>query len=111
MDDIKIAKFLANKKDQKYPCIAVSVKNGKAFNETNEKLIPLKNIAYQKEHKDGVYLATEATCGGKCSIGKPAQKCLNNGIYNENKCSVYNFEDINNSNINVRDLKEFLSEY
>ncbi len=92
MELLTIAKLYARLTSAQYPCIAVEVKDGQAIDHTNNKLLLVEHLAYQQVPPDGVYYATEATCGGGnksgCSIGSPQPECIGS-CYSPQKCAVY----------------------
>jgi hypothetical protein len=111
MKELDAAKLVADVTSLRYPCSVVTVKDGEAFNETTSEMIPLKDVMYQSLPLDGVYLATEATCGGSCSVGIPAPKCVKKGIYSSTKCAVYSLsktKDTDSLHITVGDLKKLV---
>ena len=100
MDILDAAKIYAELTSIDYPCIAVQVEGGEIKDITNDKLIPVKDIMYQKAPKDGIYYATEATCGGGtksgCSVGNPQKECMDS-CYSPQKCAVYSIDGIDDN--------------
>lgn len=81
--------------------VSVEVRGGVArFIATGEE-IPVEHLARQKSVRDGLYTASEATCGGACAIGKPAPKCVAAGSYSKQKCSVLYLEQPNEISLEV----------
>lgn len=97
MNNLDKAKLFASLTNLEYPCIAVSVKDGVITDETNGIVISLDHVMYQRAPRDGIYYATEATCGGGnkggCSIGKPQKACIGK-CYIKTKCAVYSLRPI-----------------
>lgn len=93
-----------------YQCY-VEVKNGICSKVLNGDIIPQDHLA--KHHKtpiDGLYIASEYTCGGggdkhTCLIGKPATGCQSFGPSN---CGKYCLTLVNRSAITYRVSAEML---
>lgn len=92
MDKIEAAKLYAELTSVQHSCKAVEVKDGVVINHTDKNLIPVQHIEYQRPPRDGIYYATEATCGGGsksgCSVGSPQKECIGT-CYSPQKCAVY----------------------
>lgn len=111
MNRLDKAKLHADLTRTRYPCIAVTVQDGVVIDETNGGEIPTEHLSYQKVPTDGTYIATEATCGGSCSIGFPKKSCIGK-MYSKQKCSVYNLKGFNEDEtviVSVKDLIEVVN--
>ncbi len=89
--------------------IFCEVKDGKVSFVSNGKSMPLELIMYQKMPNDGFYTVDEATCGGSCSIGKPAKKCIG-GMYSPRKCCVYSLNKAENVMVSIGTLLDIFGE-
>jgi len=86
--------------------VSVEVMYGVArFISTGEE-IPIAHLARQTSVLDGLYVTSEATCNGACSIGKPSPKCVAAGSYSKQKCSVIYLEPPNEISLEVYRLSK-----
>lgn len=108
MDTIDVLKWVAEQETHSTP---IQVVGGVITNLTTGEVIDESLIAYQKTPTDGLFIASEATCDGQCSVGVPKQRCVDRGIYSVKKCSVYfprQFDDETTISTDVINLKALL---
>ena len=92
---------------RRYPCKAITVKDGVATDHMKREPIPVEHLAYRRVPSDGIYTASEATCGGKCSIGKPKKSCIGK-CYSPDKCSVYFLKEYTGEETVMVKMKDLL---
>jgi len=81
------------------------VENGEVAELTGSINLTKEKLLYKKiPKKDGFYSVSEYTCDGYCSIDKPAQKCVDYGIYSPQKCALYSLRKVKKIEISCDNL-------
>lgn len=72
---------------------------------SNGEKIPKEHLHYGSTPKSGLYYLSKCNCGNdKCDVGKPARKCVIEGMYCEGKCAVYSFTKAEDKSIKISDI-------